>query len=853
MGPPFLLLTVIWLRVQSWWSVGIETPPTISFPLDGTTGFSQPAVFDSALWLDQFLGFLHVPRPGLISASADGDGISLNIHMPLTTELLSPVSSPDHHGSPLLEFQRLPPPPPPVEPSRTIPLDLHDRAFVTGNAEVGPDATFFVDTSFDHIHDWHAWSRSGSGSPFLEWLDQYLSGHAQLPFTANRAYSAGSYYYELPGSPLPLLLMVLLSIALLRLFYVALPLLSDVALLLEGIGPELTESVAQMDSAKSHPIEEGFISELLENAARHELEGSDSTSAAAAAPANATSDAAVNTDPDRSILKFSVLVAFLRLSVANLSSRVRDLVQASAAHGAQIQQKDDEIAAKEQLLKQKDDKISGQENLIEWKDERILAMENELADTEKKLKDYESSTAELRQQHDEHKKQLKEAEAKEKKQDSLVASLRKGIDDLKGKRDGTLKELEKAQALKKTLKETIASQEEVIKSQNQSTAKFAKAAKNHSGLESTLMETQSELEEVRKARDEAQKELENQEPEYMSIINDLSETNGGLQKKLDQQEEDIRCQTQSLAEMEQLKETIANLQGTVEAQKARLEELTNENEKLSDHTQTSVAAATSVAPSPAPNSEPEGEEHFASTVPVVSLSDLEGTVAQSASSAMVMPVILDRRQEQDPIFTQTAGVFEFEESRSTGPRVNLSFLRDGGHQTPTESVQNAAHPGFPRGGGGIIFGTPLRNAEGIVTRPMTQKERKDLRRERAASAQQDATAPVTTTAASDQKDTTDASGSTSSEGSELATGRNGHEAPVEDKTYTYKWVTVPLSETEDLFGDDSEDESQEGPAVNLTQMRDETEEAAEAKRATDVAERSEAGRNALMESRWATK
>ncbi|KAK5271517.1 hypothetical protein LTR96_003342 [Exophiala xenobiotica] len=367
------------------------------------------------------------------------------------------------------------------------------------------------------------------------------------------------------------------------------------------------------------------------------------------------------------------------------------------------------------------------------------------------------------------------------------------------------------------------------------------------------METQSELEEVRKARDEAQKELENQEPEYMSIINDLSETNGGLQKKLDQQEEDIRCQTQSLAEMEQLKETIANLQGTVEAQKARLEELTNENEKLSDHTQTSVAAATSVAPSPAPNSEPEGEEHFASTVPVVSLSDLEGTVAQSASSAMVMPVILDRRQEQDPIFTQTAGVFEFEESRSTGPRVNLSFLRDGGHQTPTESVQNAAHPGFPRGGGGIIFGTPLRNAEGIVTRPMTQKERKDLRRERAASAQQDATAPVTTTAASDQKDTTDASGSTSSEGSELATGRNGHEAPVEDKTYTYKWVTVPLSETEDLFGDDSEDESQEGPAVNLTQMRDETEEAAEAKRATDVAERSEAGRNALMESRWATK
>ncbi|KAK5271516.1 hypothetical protein LTR96_003341 [Exophiala xenobiotica] len=372
MGPPFLLLTVIWLRVQSWWSVGIETPPTISFPLDGTTGFSQPAVFDSALWLDQFLGFLHVPRPGLISASADGDGISLNIHMPLTTELLSPVSSPDHHGSPLLEFQRLPPPPPPVEPSRTIPLDLHDRAFVTGNAEVGPDATFFVDTGFDHIHDWHAWSRSGSGSPFLEWLDHESGVQRRVILLRAAGITTTTPPYGIA--------------ALLRLFYVALPLLSDVALLLEGIGPELTESVAQMDSAKSHPIEEGFISELLENAARHELEGSDSTSAAAAAPANATSDAAVNTDPDRSILKFSVLVAFLRLSVANLSSRVRDLVQASAAHGAQIQQKDDEIAAKEQLLKQKDDKISGQENLIEWKDERILAMENELADTEKSSK-----------------------------------------------------------------------------------------------------------------------------------------------------------------------------------------------------------------------------------------------------------------------------------------------------------------------------------------------------------------------------------------------------------------------------------------------------------------------------------
>jgi hypothetical protein len=847
MGSPFLLLTVIWLRVQSCWSVGIDTPPTISFPLDGTTGFSQPAVFDSAVWLDQFLGFLHVPRPGLISASAGEDGISLNIHMPLTTELLSPVSSLDHHGSPLLEFQRLPPPPS-MEPSRTIPLDLHDRAFMTGKANVEPDTTL-IDTGFDHIHDWHAWSGSGSGSPFLEWLDQYLSGHAQLPFTANRAYNAGPYYYELPGSPLPLLLAVLLFIALLRLFYVALPLLSDVAFLLEGFGPELAESLAAMDSVKSHPIEDGFITELLENAARHELEGSDKTSAAAAAPANATSDAAVNTNPDRSVLKFSVLVAFLRLSVSNLSSRVRALVQASVAHDAQIQQKDNDIAAKDQLLKQKDDKISSQENLIEWKDERILAMENELADTEKKLKDYESSAPELRQQHDDLKKQLKEAEAKEKKQDSLVVSLRKGIDDLKKKRDSTQKELDQAQASKKTLEKAVASQENDMKAQNESAAELAKAAKNHSELESTLMETQSELEGARKARDEAQKELEDQEPEYTDIINDLSETNGGLQKKLDQQEEAIRCQTQSLAEMEQLTETVANLQGTVEAQKASLEELTKENRKLSDLNQTSVAAAPSVARSPAPGSEPEGEEYFASTLPVVSLSDLEGSVAQTASSAMIMPVVLDCRQEQDPIFTQTGAVFEFEESH-TGPRVNLSFLREGGLQTqPTEPVTNAAHPGYPRGGGGIIFGTPLRNAEGIVTRPMTQKEREDLRRER-AGAQQDA-APITTTATSGQQETTDASVSTSSEGSELAIGQNGHEAPVEDKTY--KWVTVPLTETEDLFGDESEDESQEEPAVNLTQMRDETKEAAEIKRATDVAERSEAGRNALMESRWATK
>jgi hypothetical protein len=134
---------------------------------------------------------------------------------------------------------------------------------------------------------------------------------------------------------------------------------------------------------------------------------------------------------------------------------------------------------------------------------------------------------------------------------------------------------------------------------------------------------------------------------------------------------------------------------------------------------------------------------------------------------------------------------------------------------------------------------------------MTQKEREDLRRERAASAQQDAAQITTTATTSGQQETTDASGSTSSEGGELATGQNGHEAPVEDKTY--KWVTVPLTETEDLFGDESEDESQEGPAVNLPQMRDETKEAAEAKRATDVAERSEAGRNALMESRWAKK
>ncbi|KAK5458286.1 hypothetical protein LTS15_004366 [Exophiala xenobiotica] len=816
MGSPFLLLTVIWLRVQSWWSVGIETPPTISFPLDGTTGFSQPAVFDSAVWLDEFLGFLHVPRPGLISASAGEDGISLNIHMSLTTELLSPVSSPDHHGSPLLEFQRLPPPPS-IEPSRTIPFDnLHDRAFMTGKAEIETDAAFFVDTGFDHIHDWHAWSGSGSGSPFLEWLDQYLSGHAQLPFTANRAYNAGPYYYELPGSPLSLLLAVLLSIALLRLFYVALPLLSDVALLLEGIGPELTESLAQMGSANR--IEDGFITELLENAARHELEGSDCTSAAAAAaaaaPANATSDAAVNTDPDRSVLKFSVLVAFLRLSVASLSSRVRDLIQASAAHDAQIQHKDNEIAAKEHLLKHKDDKISTQERLIEWKDERILAMESELADTEKKLKDYESSTPELRQQHDNLEKLLKEAEAKEKKQDSLVASLRKGIDDLKERRGNTQKELEKAQALKNSLEETVASQENDMKAQNVSIV---------------------ELEEI------------------ISILNDLSKDNCGLQQKLDQQEEDIRCQTQSLAEMEQLKETVANLQGTVEAQKASLEELTSENEKLSGLNQTGVAAAPSVARFTAPSSEPEGEEHFASTMPVVSLSDLEGTIAQTASPAMVMPVVLDCRQEQDPIFTPTGGMFEFEESH-TGPRVNLSFLRDGGLQTqPTEPVTNSAHPGYPRGGGGILFGTPLRNAEGVVTRPMTQKEREDLRRERAASAQQDATAQIITTATSGQKETTDASGSTSSEGSELATGQNGHEAPVEDKTYTYNWVTVPLNETEDIFGDESEDESQEGPAVNLTQMRDETKEAAEAKRATDVAERSEAGRSALMESRWAKK
>lgn len=817
MGGTFLLLTVIWLRVQAWWAVGVETPPTISLPLDAT-GFSPPAVFDSAIWLDQFLSFLHVRRPGLISATSRGNGISLNIHMPLTTELLSPVSSLDH-GSPLLEFQRLPPPS--IHPSRTIPLNLHDQAFVTGIIEC--DATL-LDTGSDHAHDWQAWS----GSPYLGWLAKYLSGHFQLPFAADRAYSSGPYYYEVPGSPLPLLLVVLLSIALLRLFYAA---------FLQGVSAPETESLEETYSV--NPVEDGFIRELLANAARNQLEGSDDTSAAA----SATSDAAVNTEPDHSVLKLSVLVAFLRLSLARLSSQVRDSTETSAAYDAQIQQKDNEIAAKEQLLKQKGHEISTKEEVIESQDKIIHARDSELAYLEKKLKGYEG-TPELREQHDDLKNLLKEAEAKEKKQGSLVASLRKGIDKLKEKRDDAQKELEKVQASQKTLQETVANQGKVIKAQKESAAELEKTRNDNAGLESSLKEKQSELEEACKSRDEAQKEAESQEKDYMSIVDDLNETNCGLQQKLDKQEEVIRRRTLSLSEMEQLKEKTANLQEIIDAQKASLDELIKDNGKLSDLSQTSIAAAASLAHSAASSSASAGGEPFASTIPVVSLSDFEGTVAPTASSPMVMPGFLDQGREQ----VQTGGLFKFEESH-TGPRVNLSFLRDGGgHQTSPEPTTNAAHLAFPREGGGILFGAPLRNAEGIVTRPMTQKEREEWRRQR-ARAQQDAARDPTTPNPC-PKGTTGTSAY--SEGSGLATGPNGPEVPVEDKRDD--GGATALDESNDVVEDKTEGQRQERLMVNLSQRRDETKEgAAEAKRATDVAERSEVGRKALMESKWAKK
>ncbi|KIW47804.1 uncharacterized protein PV06_00466 [Exophiala oligosperma] len=330
MANALLFLSVIWLRLQTWWSfsgvggVPSLSLPAISIPLDSFS-VSPPAIFESSEWLNGFLGFLNVPRPGLISAVSDDQGISLNIHVPLNTGLLAPLCSSPNMISPRLDFQRLPPQSLPTNASRVIQVDDYCAVpFETApGSGIVKDEHYITDSATpdnDNTNPNNKWSHL----PESKWLAWFLSGghQAATPVPIGASLSSkieiGSFTLEIPHTLLTTFGILVIATVISWRVYI------HIITVLEQEDVDFTRDVWAVETLPSSIDDFVFASLVAESTTTQETTSTHDDPEEPDIIPNESSQDTVQKDSSISF-GFRFVVIILRARIANLVSNARQL------------------------------------------------------------------------------------------------------------------------------------------------------------------------------------------------------------------------------------------------------------------------------------------------------------------------------------------------------------------------------------------------------------------------------------------------------------------------------------------------------------------------------------------------
>lgn len=627
-------------RLREWWYRGHESVPTISFPLEAT-GISRPTVFNSAPWVDEFLAFLTIPRPGLISATAHDDTISLNIFVPLSTGLLSPITS-LNNTSPLLQFEKVAAPaiePPTINPSRTIPVDFDGKpentAIQTTDLVVytEPDA---IDTGFEYACNWQ-FRTTGT------WLDKVNNYIRPYNVPVGRCtYDDGSYKYQFDTSLVQTWIALLVLLIMLSLAFCC-------------------SKVSATRRPRTHR--------------------------------------SIQLDRPVLITKFDLwkLMANIALLRGRLDVRNRDVEALTNvneiqrdAHGRQIREKEAAISAKNQMLQFKDLQLSEKDNLLNRSNEEVAGLKNNVEQLERQVKGYEGSKA-LRDRYDELQKTHTELLAREK---SLLAQIENQPDadeELRKENEKLHKEKEKLQERLKHKAEALQGAQAALEKKEETAPEQNKAI---------MSQTETD-----KARTAELEQLNSSNAQLPSELNQMRSTNSELQSTIPT----LRAQTSQPSAQSTRSMSAGSL--STESSRSLLPQDTV-------YGSSRPATGTSIS---------NVEQHFAQTC-----SPVEAGIPLATAPSVFSRDIFS--QETAPDFAQTSSPFMTDSP--AGPLiVRLASTDTSTGPAPTTREESLLRPRH-----GIRYGSPPRNAAGIPTRPLTQREREEKR-------QRDAEARATTTAA----------------------------------------------------------------------------------------------------------
>ncbi|KAK4937299.1 hypothetical protein LTR10_022056 [Elasticomyces elasticus] len=747
-------------KLREWWYTGYQTVPTISFPLDAS-GISQPTVFNSPSWVEESLAFLTIPRVGVITATSHQDTISLNIDIRLPTHLQRPLIS-HNISAPLLHFEKVVAPP--INASRTIPVNFDDKPKST--AVSSTDLTVYTGLPISDIGSGYAcnWDSQYSGT-WLEKVNYYMqTGRIPVAGFSHSPRSRQPRHVAPPAKRSP-----------------------EDNIIINGLFEDLmTGRLGQQ------MVDLGLI------------EQSDGDSTVDTAP-NATGFATLKLV----LRKLMAIVTLLRVRLAQRTAEAEALTKANDvqkdSHRWEIQQKDNDITAKDELIQAKEDEIQEKNNesafqqqSIQSKNSRISALEQEIVEKDNVIT---SKDTELEQKDDliaakqdlidskettisEKEKSLKLSEETNGHLLTQNEDLRKKCQGYEGtpafrerheKLQDSSNELQAAEhSLRQQFENRPDPDEQLQKDNEKLTKEKDKLQERFNKKIHALEKAKAELDEKDAKIAELEKpvetktnddttthdgELEQLKSEISQTLSTLSQTrseNSELQSTIG----DLRAQT---SELTQVRSMNTELQSTIDSLRAQLAAST----KAAQTTQSTTVStpsppfafnfgqsaqpvppqATSALFSPstpaAPNtwsafrgmvSASEPEPNFAQTrTPVEAAASV--APPPSVSPQAVFPV------EQTPEFAQTSD--ELFTGPSTAPSVRLLSTDTSRGRTPTE-------PGSMRSRHSIRYGSPPRNADGIPTRPLTQRERE-------AKKQRDAETAAITAASTPSRGSTVAS------------------------------------------------------------------------------------------------
>ncbi|KIV85313.1 hypothetical protein PV11_01018 [Exophiala sideris] len=784
-------------KLREWWYTGYQTVPTISFPLDAS-GISKPTIFNSPSWVEEFLVFLTLPRVGLITATSHQDTISLNIDIRLPTRLQRPLISHDN-SAPLLHFEKVAAPP--VNASRTIPVHFDDKPEST--AVSSTDLAVYTGLPTTDIGSGYAcnWDSQSSGT-WLEKVNYYMQT-GRIP-VAGCTYNDGAYSYRFDSSLVQTWVTLLMILVLLLLGFSC----CMVSHSTRSRQPRHAAPPAKGSPEVNITID-GLVKDLMTGRLGKQMvdlgliEQSDGDSTVGTA-SNATGFATLKLV----LRKLMAIVTLLRVRLAQRTAEVEALTKANDvqkdSHRREIQQKDNDIAAKDELIQAKDNKIQEKNNKstfqqqsIQSKNSRISALEQEIVENENVIT---SKDTEL--QH----------------KDDLIAAKQALIET----KDTTISKKDKSLKLSEETNGRLLTQNEELRKKCQGYEGTPAFRERHEKLQESYnelraaeqslrqqLENQSDPDEqlkkdnetLTKEKERLQERLKNKTQAFQNVKAELDEKDGRILELQNSTEAQTKTDTAHDAELEQLKSEISQtlstlsqtrsenseLQSTIGDLRAQTSELTQvrsmntELQSTIDSLRAQLATSTQAAqttqsttvstPSPpfafnfgqsaqpvppqatsalfspstpaAPNtwsafrgmvSASEPEPNFAQTRTPV---EAAATVAPppSVSPQVVFPV------EQTPEFARTSD--ELFTGSSTAPSVRLLATDTSRGRTPTD-------PGSIRSRHSIRYGSPPRNADGIPTRPLTQRERE-------AKKQRDAETAAMTAASTPSRGSTVAS------------------------------------------------------------------------------------------------